>query len=427
MAGGSLGGRLLAIAGLGVAMAFALAGAAQSADTVTISMLAPSTDQAAFQVLVPNFERVYPNIAVDVAYVPSANLPQIEEIEVAAGNAPDIVATSDGTTSPISTYQLAKAGDLAPMVKKPWATRKRSLPLVTSFSKVGPVLYSMQPGVNPFGLFTNDTLFKKLGLSVPQTFSQLLSVCQKAKAGGVTALDLNGGSAIGVAFLIGNLAVANVYGPDPRWAAERRAGTVTFDGSAGWHRALQEFIDLNSAGCFQPGMVTTSLAAEDADFAQGQTLMEAGSSSHKGSIDESGAQFPYSFHPFPGGTSASQTLTALYFISGLGVNAHSSPANQAAAQMFVDFIARPKQDELFETTTGNVTQYDFLKNRLPSYMSSFRPVFAGGKYVVDPLATWWNADVLATLEQDQIGLVTGQESVDGLLSAMDTAWKEGPT
>jgi raffinose/stachyose/melibiose transport system substrate-binding protein len=412
---------------LAVSLTLAIAGAARPASTVTISMLAQSTDQPAFDVLIPNFERVYPDITVNVTYVTSATLPQFEETELAAGNAPDIIPTSDGKTLPISVYQLAKAGVLAPMVKKPWATRNRSLPLVTSFSKVGPVLYSMQPGVNPFGLFTNDALFKKFRLAVPQTFSQLLAVCQKAKSDGVVALDLNGGSPIGVAFLLGNLAVANVYGQDPRWAAQQRAGTVTFQGSSGWHRALQEFVDMNSAGCFQPGMVSTTQPQEAADFAQGGTLMAAGSSSQKGSIGGAGATFPFSFHPFPGGTSATQTETALYFVFGLGVNAHSSAANQAAAQTFVDFVARPKQDKLFEATTGNVTQYDFLKNQLPSYMSSFEPVFSSGKYVVDPLATWWNADVLNTLEQDQIGLVTGQETVDGLLSALDAAFKEGPS
>jgi raffinose/stachyose/melibiose transport system substrate-binding protein len=427
MVGGGTYRRALTVGALAVMATFVLAGAARPAGTVTITMLAQSTDKAAFDVLIPNFERVYPGISVNVTYVPSATLSQFEETELAAGSLPDIIPTSDGPTSPISVYELAKAGDLAPMVKKPWATRKRSLPLVTSFSKYGPVLYSFQPGVNPFGVFTNDALFKKLGLTVPQTFSQLLSVCQKAKSDGVVALDMNGGSAIGVAFLLGNLAVAAVYGQDPTWPAKQKAGIVTFESSAGWHKALQDFVDMNNTGCFQPGMVSAQTATEDAEFAAGGALMDAGSSSHKGEIDGSGPGFAYTFHPFPGGTSASQTRTALYFIFGMGVNAHSSATNQAAAQEFVDFVARPKQDELFASQTGNLTQYDFQKDRLPSYMSSFTPVFGSGKFFVDPLATWWNADVLATMENDQIGLVTGQATVDGVLQAMDNAWKEGPS
>jgi hypothetical protein len=41
--------------------------------------------------------------------------------------------------------------------------------------------------------------------------------------------------------------------------------------------------------------------------------------------------------------------------------------------------------------------------------------------------TWWNGDVMQALVNDQIGLVTGQVTIDGLLNAMDTAWKEGPS
>jgi hypothetical protein len=95
--------------------------------------------------------------------------------------------------------------------------------------------------------------------------------------------------------------------------------------------------------------------------------------------------------------------------------------------MFVDFVARPKQDELFAGITGGVTQYDFMKNQMPSWMSSFGPAIASGKYTIDPTVTWWNGDVMQALVNDQIGLVTGQVTIDGLLNAMDTAWKEGPS
>ena len=113
---------------------------------------------------------------------------------------------------------LAKAGHLAPMVKKPWV--KRSLPLVTSLDKVGQGLYAFEPTVSPFGVFTNDDRFKQLGLKVPQTFPQLLDVCRKAKAAGTPAVLLAGASQVRVGFLIGDLAVTTVYGKDKQWAGK---------------------------------------------------------------------------------------------------------------------------------------------------------------------------------------------------------------
>ena len=85
---------------------------------------------------------------------------------------------------------LAKSGHLAPMVEKPWV--KRSLPLVTSLDKYGQGLFAFSPTVSPFGIFTNDDRFKQLGLKIPQTFSQLLGVCRKAKAAGTVAMLLAG-------------------------------------------------------------------------------------------------------------------------------------------------------------------------------------------------------------------------------------------
>ena len=92
------------------------------------------------------------------------------------------------------------------MIKKPWT--KRSLPLVTSLSKYGQGLFAFDPTVSPYGVFTNDDLFKKLGLTVPQTFSQLLEVCQKAKAAGTVAVQLGG---VG-----GNRGLEPAHGPGGR-------------------------------------------------------------------------------------------------------------------------------------------------------------------------------------------------------------------
>jgi hypothetical protein len=60
-------------------------------------------------------------------------------------------------------------------------------------------------------------------------------------------------------------------------------------------------------------------------------------------------------------------------------------------------------------------------------MSAFTPIFNRREYVLNPQQSWWNANVMLALEQDGIGLITGQESIDDVLNAMDAAWKQGPT
>ena len=148
---------------------------------------------------------------------------------------------------------------------------------------------------------------------------------------------------------------------------------------------------------------------------------------YKGSIDAANPKFRYSHHPFPGGAEPSQTTTSLNVNISPGVNAHSSLQGQTAAQTFVDFIARPKQTALYARSVGGLTQYEFLKGQVPDFMSNFETVFKEHRYVINPIMRWWNANVSLELRQDAIGLITGQRSIDDILSAMDAAWKQGPS
>ena len=393
--------------------------------SVTITMVANAPSHPAFDVLIPNFERAYPNIKVDITYTPSSAVEyQLESIELAAGNAPDLLAVSPGCGTPISVCKLAKSGYLAPMVKKPWV--RRSVPLLISMAKYGRGLFGFEPIASPEGVFTNDELFRKLRLKVPQTFAQLRDVCAKAKANGTAAVIFGGGDPVSVAYLTTDLAVATVYGRDKNWPAELRAGKVSFEGTPGWHRALQEFIDMNTAGCFPPGITGTSLNGAAAEFAQGQGLMLIDTSSFKGLIDAGKPLFDYSFHPLAGATDPNQTSTFVDPGAAVSVNAHASPQAQKAAQTFVDFIARPRENELYAQVGGGLTQYELLKGRLPGFMSAFASVVKDKAYVVNPFKTWWNASVALALEQNGIGLITGQTTIDDVLNAMDAAWKQGP-
>ncbi len=397
---------------------------ARPADHITITFLDGNVQQPGFDILIPNFERVYPNITVDVTYTASTtDLYQLETTELAAGNGPDLISTFPGCGLPVSVCTLAKSGYLAPMLKEPWV--RRSLPLITSLSKYGQGLFAFEPTLSAFGMWTNDALFAKLGLKVPTTFSSLLAVCRKAKAAGIVPLLVPGLNATQVSLLVTDLAVANVYGQDKQWPRELRAGTASFQGTSGWQQALQEFGELSSTGCFEPGMAGT--ASTTAQFAEGQGLMMPGLNSSKATIDVLSPRFGYHFVPFAGVSIPTQTRTLLNLPGAISVNAHSSAQNQAAAQTFVDFLARPKQDALFAQIQGGLTQYEFLKGQIPSFMPSFATIFGQHQYVLNPIQTWWNAGVVLALQQNEIGLITGQRSTDDVLNAMDAAWKQGPS
>jgi ABC-type glycerol-3-phosphate transport system substrate-binding protein len=184
---------------------------------------------------------------------------------------------------------------------------------------------------------------------------------------------------------------------------------------------------MNNAGCFEPGVAGTTAGSANALFAQGQGLILLGGGGGYAAVAAAGPQFRFSLHPNPFGSKPDQTST---FVNpaqnAVGINAHSSPQAQAAAQTFVDFLARPKQDALYAKLTGTLTQYQVSHAQLWPYMSQdLTTMFATQHYVVDPGEGFWNPDVKVPLSQG-IGLLTGQLSIDDILNAMDTAWKKGP-
>src|SRR3954471_7428672 len=162
-------GLLAALAALSLGVA---AGSARPVSGVTITMIMSTANKPGYDVLIPNFERAYPDIHVNITYPPTATaVAQHESTELAAGDAPELLMSFPGCGTSIAICVLGKAGHLAPMRKKPWT--KRSLPFVTSQDKLGKALLAFTPTVQPMGMFTNDDRFSQLGLKVPQTFAQL--------------------------------------------------------------------------------------------------------------------------------------------------------------------------------------------------------------------------------------------------------------
>ena len=424
-------GRLIrCVAAVLAAAAFTLAVGASDArpaksDAVTINLLITTSTQPGWQVLIPNFERVYPNIRVNATYVPpGAAISQLESTELAAGNGPDLVAAAPGCGSLTSICELAKAGYLLPLVKEPWA--KRSLPLVTSADKYGQGLFAFTPQVDPYGVFTNDDLFKKLGLKIPQTFSQLLTVCQKAKADGTAAILL--GAANPFTTLIANLAVATVYGKDKTWPAELRAGKVTFDGTAGWHQALQEIIEMSNAGCFQPGATGTGVAAALAEFAQGQGLMAPQLSVFQGKHRRLEPAVRLLVPPVSGRDRPEPDAHTCSTLAPRSERQRALERRHPGGGQDVHRLHRAPQAE--RSLRPDQRRPDAIRGAEAAGSGlhvRLRTGTQGSRLRHQPSSDLVERECPDRAATGRVGLLTGQESIDDILNAMDAAWKQGPS
>ena len=223
----------------------------RTSDTITLSMLADrQRSKPGYDVLIANFERVYPNINVNVTYAANDHgSDQLETTELAAGNAPDVLATCPGCGTPISVCTLAKAGHLAPMVKKPWAKRSRAARDARSTSTARDSTPSRRivTLVRPLHERRPVQEARSEGAADVPAAARRLS---EGEGGRNDRRDPRPARARpDVTYLLdgprGHDRVREGQAVAAKLEGRRRS---TFAGSAGWHQALQEFVDMNRRG-----------------------------------------------------------------------------------------------------------------------------------------------------------------------------------
>jgi raffinose/stachyose/melibiose transport system substrate-binding protein len=149
---------------------------------VTLKLLAAIQNEQGTDVIIANFQRVYPNIRVEATYVDSTAYGPLLLTQLQAGNEADIFTGSLGGSSNTSSYPLAAQGRLLDLSGSPWV--KRVVSDARRYSSRQHKIYALPLGYNLQGLMYNTDLFASLGLKEPTTFNELLALCGKIRAAG---------------------------------------------------------------------------------------------------------------------------------------------------------------------------------------------------------------------------------------------------
>jgi raffinose/stachyose/melibiose transport system substrate-binding protein len=346
--------------------------------------------------------------------LPQATLGQATVTALQAGNAPDVLYTNGGSGQLISVFALGKAGYLTDLAQRPWA---KDIPAAArDMYYDGNKLYGAPMGLSLVGVVYNKALFEQLGLQIPTTFGGLVDLCGKIKAAGKIPMAL-AGQAPGL--YAQAPAAATVYAANPNWNEDRAAGKVTFAGTPGWQAALQQFVDLNNAGCFQPGAPADTIVKAFNLLGSEQAVMFLAPSAAIGGILGMNPNFAAAMFPVPGPT-ADTTRAITEYNDSFSVNAKSP--NQEAATKLVDFLSQPEQLRAYAKIQGEISVPDSVTGAVPELYSSFGPLLQQKKTVTLPSLIWPNAAVGTAITPGMQGLLTGQKTVADVLNDMDTAW-----
>ena len=354
--------------------------AAQSGQQVTISLSFIATGSEQMAPLIDDFQKANPNIKVNVQYLPQATLGQATVTALQAGNAARR-AVHQRRHRPTHLGVCAGQGRLSDRSVTARLGQGRPRAAHDMYFD-GTKLYGAPMGLSLVGVVYNTALFQQLGLADPFDVWRPGGPVGKGKAAGKTPMAL-AGQAPGL--YAQAPAASTVYAANPNWNEDRAAGKVTFANTPGWQMALQEFQDLNKAGCFQDGASADTIVKAFQMLGNEQAVMFLAPSAAIGGILGVNQNFKAAMFPVPGPTPES-TRAVTEYNDSFSVNAKSP--NQEAALKLVDFLAQPDQQKAYAKIQGEISVPDSVMGTVPDLYSSFAPLLQQNKTVTLPSLIW---------------------------------------
>jgi raffinose/stachyose/melibiose transport system substrate-binding protein len=213
--------------------------------TMWLVTTGPSPANTVINQEVSGFEKSHPGDTITIDYIENQSYKQKIQLAMGAGNAPTIFWTWGG--GPLK--QFIDAGDVASLGNPGWASD--FLPSSLGAVTFNGHLYGVPiEGTQPVFFFYNKTVFAKLGLSFPTTFSDLLSTVSTLKSHGYAPISLaNGDQWPGLMYL--EYLTDRIGGPGVFQAIE--LGKPGAWANPAIIKALADIQELAKAGAFQAG------------------------------------------------------------------------------------------------------------------------------------------------------------------------------
>ena len=218
------------------------------------------------------------------------------------------------------------------------------------------------------------------------------------------------------------ISATRVYADTPDWNQQRADGAVTFADSKGWQDTLQTVLDLNAAGCFQPGAAGGGFDAITAGITQGTSLAAFTPGGAARELMDSTPGLELQVQPFPPAQGGTEFLLASPNYA-LSIAAAGDAGQKQAAQEFAAWLAKPENAAEFTTLSGGVPiTFPETGGALDTQYEPVAELLEAGTYAPLPNLSWPNPGVYDALAKGVQGLIAGQGDVASVLQSVDAAW-----
>ena len=388
---------------------------------ITLNVWADQGEQQLMSVLVPIYEKKYPNVTLKIQFKSFNDWTATILNAMNSSSAPDV---AQGNQGPQIDGALVKAGLIRPLndVAKVYKYTEaagaaiRQLEWTPDGKTFGSGnIYGLAPDNQMVGLFYNREMLKKLGATVPTTLPEFESVLAKAKAAGETPIVL-GNSDKGSAAQAFS-AVQGAFSPAAdtvNWVLGKSGSDFNTTTN---REALELWAKWAQDGTISPGYNGVSPDDAAKNFAKGAGLFYIGGNWEASNISD-GSQFG-----FAPAVSGAGNVAASNGSFGLPWHISSKSTHTLAAIAFVALINEPQSAKYLEQVnrvpiaTDDVTSADPMMTDL---ISATKKQLAnnGGLYFYD----WSTPTMFNLFTSDMQEVMGGQLSATSMLQAVQSNW-----
>ncbi|SEE70057.1 ABC transporter substrate-binding protein [Ruania alba] len=379
------------------------------------SLLAPNGVPE--QLVVDLFNESEPDISVDVQNAPGTTYAEVVTTQLAGGTAADIIRTYPGNGSTLSVVQATNNGFLEPLDGMDFIDELNESELGVLTSEDGQVM-AVPMTTTAIGGVYNTTVTDELGLTIPTTWSEVLTFCEEAVAAGRVPYGLGLRDAWTGQFVSYALS-ATLLPPDIVEA--QAASDQPFSGTA-WSEVIGKYDEMRQAGCFTAQPNGTSAANVNSSIAAGDTVATIGLADSVGAIlDESPSGTEITFAVFPATDDADETRLS----NGIGAvfSLNSAAEDPEAAKQFLEFLATPEAQSLYSAETDQspamTPSDDYEPDQPTEVITEYVQADRASSW---PDQTWPNPAIQQAHFEEIQALFADQSTVDDVLAALDAAY-----
>lgn len=323
------------------------------------------------------FNKAYPDYTLNVNEVPSAEVDQVIQTRISAGNI-DIVSfqtfskpQQDWNKESIDKpawQQYIDEGLLVDLTDEDFIKNYNLDTLMGN--AYNDRLYSVCEGTVAYnGLFYNKAIFTELGLKVPQTWAEFIAICEAVKADGKYTVLSAGAADQWPLNMFANALLSGNYGADCKDLGQKLlTGEMKHTDPEVMliYNCMDEF-----ASYLEPGV--TGIAYSDAPgrFATGNMAMYADGSWSAPDIAKANADLDFGYFPLPGVDARTDGLPQQYAIKyDLSFAVPTNAPNKDGALAFLTYFSQKdvytaflNKVEGFSATQDGVTlENEFLNS-----------------------------------------------------------------